>query len=332
MGLKTDYLGFELEHPFMVGASPMCDDMDTVRKLEDAGAAAFVMHSLFEEELVCEELATNAAMEDPADSFAEALSFFPQPDNFVVGSNEYMNQLRKVKEAVRVPVIGSLNSYTEERWTEYARQMQEAGADALELNAYDLSSDSAVAGADIEGNTIEMVRKVKHAVTIPVAVKLSPHHTSLANFACQLDAAGADGLVLFNRFYEPDIDVQNLEVVSKLMLSEQSELPSRLRWLAILSPKVQASLAVTGGIHSALGAVKALMAGAHGIQLVSTLYKNGPAHLATIRNEVAQWLDSHGYESVKQLQGSMNVENSPNPEAFTRANYLQILKIWRSKC
>lgn len=332
MDLKTDYLGFELEHPFMAGASPMCDDLDTVRRLEDAGASAIVMHSLFEEEIVSEELATNAATEDPANSFAEALSFFPEPDEVVYGCDQYLNQIRKVKDAVNMPVIGSLNSLTEGRWTDYAKRIEEAGADGLELNAYFLSCDSAVSGADLEARTLHMVRQVRSAVSIPVAVKLSPYYTSFANFAQQLDDAGADGLVIFNRFYQPDLDVLNLEVKAELKLSEQSELAERLRWLAILSPKVEASLAVTGGVHTALDAIKAIMAGAHGVQLVSALYKNGPDHLATIRNEIAQWLDSKGYESLKQLQGSMNLNNAPNPETYTKANYLQILNIWKNKC
>jgi dihydroorotate dehydrogenase (fumarate) len=330
MDLKTDYLGFELEHPFMVGASPMCDDLGVIRQLEDAGASAIVMHSLFEEEVVSEELATNAATDHPANSFAEALSFFPEPDGVVYGTDEYMNQLRKVKEAVNVPVIGSLNSRTESRWIEYAQQMQEAGADALELNAYFLSCDTSTTGADIEARTLHMVRQVRSAVSLPIALKLSPYYTSFANFACQLDEAGADGLVLFNRFYQPDLDVQNLEVTAGLTLSDETELAERLRWLAILSPKVEASLAVTGGIHTALGAVKAIMAGAKGVQLVSSLYKNGPSHLTAIRDGVAQWLTSRDYESLSQLQGSMNCDNAPNSETYTQANYLQILKVWKS--
>jgi dihydroorotate dehydrogenase (fumarate) len=332
MDLKTDYLGFELEHPFMVGASPMCDDLGVIRQLEDAGASAIVMHSLFEEEVVSEELATNAATDHPANSFAEALSFFPEPNDVVYGTDEYMNQLRKVKEAVNVPVIGSLNSLTESRWIEYAQQMQKAGADALELNAYYLSCDSSITGADIEARTLHMVRQVRSAVTIPVAVKLSPYYTSFANFACQLDEAGADGLVLFNRFYQPDLDVQNLEITAGLKLSDETELAERLRWLAIISPKVEASLAVTGGIHTALGAVKAIMAGAKGVQLVSSLYQNGPSHLTAIRDGVASWLKANDYESLRQLQGSMNLDNAPHSETYTKVNYLQILKIWKGSC
>ena len=316
----------------MVGASPMCDDLGAVRQLEDAGASAIVMHSLFEEEVVSEELATNAATDHPANTFAEALSFFPEQDDVVYGTDEYMNQLRKVKEAVGVPVIGSLNSLTESRWIEFAKQMQEAGADALELNAYELSCDSSISGADIEARTLNLVRQVKAAVSVPVAVKLSPYYTSLANFACLLDEAGADGLVLFNRFYQPDLNVKSLEVLAGLKLSDEAELAERLRWLAILSPKVKASLAVTGGVHTALGAIKALMAGAQGVQLVSTPYKNGPAHLTALRDEVAKWLESKNYESLRQLQGSMNQDNAPNPETYTKANYLQILKVWKSNC
>lgn len=332
MNLKTDYLGLELDHPFMAGASPMCDNLDTVKALEDAGTSAIVMHSLFEEEIISEEMATHAATDFAADSFAEALSYFPEPDNIPYGSEEYMNQLRRIKEAVGVPVIGSLNSCTEARWIEYARQMQEAGADAIELNAYLLATDSSVSGADLEARTVEMVRQVKGSITIPVAVKLSPYYSSLANFACQLDSAGANGLVLFNRFYEPDLDVQDLEVKPDLKLSEEVELLTRLRWLAILSPKVDASLAVTGGVHNTLGAIKAIMAGAHAVQMVSALFRNGPQHLGTVRGEVAQWLNERGYDSLKQLRGSMNLENAPNADAYTKANYLQILNVWKDKC
>jgi dihydroorotate dehydrogenase (fumarate) len=331
MDLKTKYLGFELAHPFMVGACPMCDDLDTIRRLEDAGVSAIVMHSLFEQELVGEEMATNAAMEDPSNSFAEALSYFPKPDAFVFGAHEYLEQVRKVKAAIDVPVIASLSGFTLKRWTEHALQIQEAGADALELNVYLTASDPDVTGRSIEERTLNLVREVKEALSIPVAVKLSPFYTSVANFACQLDEAGADGLVLFNRFYQPDIDVHALEVKPELKFSDPSELLARLRWLAILSPRVKASLAVSGGVHSALGAIKALMAGAHAVQLVSALYKNGPSYLATIRNETAQWLRAREYESIAQLQGSMNVENAPNPDDYARANYVKMLKTWTGK-
>lgn len=329
MDLSTTYLGFKLPHPLMPGASPLVDDLDSVRQLEDAGAAAITMHSVFEEQITREEVATFAHTETHAQAFAEALTYFPSPEDFHLGPHEYLEQLRKVKQAVAVPVIGSINGYTAGGWLQYAKLIEDAGADALELNVFALGSNPLEPAAQVEARTIEMVRAVRASVRIPVAVKLSPYYTSLAHFATQLDEAGADGLVLFNRFYQPDIDIEELEVRRQVHLSTSSELPLRLTWLAMLSPKVKASLACTGGVHTVTDVVQAVMAGAHAVQLVSSLLKRGPSHLATLRQELSQWLEEHEYHSLNQAQGSMNLASCPDPQVYSRVNYMLILQSWR---
>jgi dihydroorotate dehydrogenase (fumarate) len=329
MDLSTSYLGLKLPHPLMPGASPLVDDLDTVRKLEDAGAAAIVMHSIFEEQITREQVATFIHTESHGQSFAEALSYFPNPEAFHLGPEEYLDHLRRVKQAVSVPVIGSLNGYGIGGWLEYAKLIEQAGADALELNVFSLGTNPNDPGASVELRTVQVVQAVRKAVRIPVAVKLSPYYTSLAHFAAKLDEAGADGLVLFNRFYQPDIDVEELQVRRQVHLSSSAELPLRLVWLAILSPKVKASLAATGGVHTVIDAVQAIMAGAHAIQLVSALLKRGPSYLATLRQELSQWLEEHEYHSLRQAQGSMNLEACPDPQVYARANYMLVLQSWR---
>jgi len=328
MDLSTPYLGLRLPHPLMAGACPLGFDMDAVRRLEDAGTAAVVMPSLFEEQIVGEQLATSRATSDHDNSFAEALSYFPEPSEFKLGPDEYLERIRQVKAAVRVPVIASLNGQTDGRWVEYARLTAAAGADALELNMYYLATDPAQSGARIEQRCLDLARAVKASVNIPVAVKLSPFFSSLPHFARGLDELHIDGLVVFNRFYQPDIDVEELEVY-RVNLSDPSELLLRLRWLAVLSPTLQASLAVTGGVHRGLDAVKAIMAGAHAVQMVSALLRHGPEQLRVVREELGRWLVEHEYESLDQLRGSMNMKNCPNPSAYERANYVQVLQSWR---
>jgi dihydroorotate dehydrogenase (fumarate) len=328
MDLSTRYLGFELPHPFMPGASPLADELDTVRRLEDAGAAAIVMRSLFEEQLVGEQIAAHRFMEDPADSFAEALTYLPSPESFVVGPEEYLEQLRAIKEAVSVPVIASLNGTSRGGWLEFARLIEQAGADALELNVYQLATDPARSAGDVERETLEMLGVVRDEVRLPLAVKLSPFYSALAHFATRLDEAGAGGLVLFNRFYQADIDVEELEVERALHLSNSSELLLRLRWLAILSPRLHASLAVSGGVHTPVDAVKAVMTGADAVQVVSALLERGPGYLAELRRGVAEWLEEHEYDSLAQMRGSMNLATCPDPAAFERANYMQLLQSW----
>ncbi len=330
MDLSTRYLGFTLPHPFMPGASPLVDDLDMVRRLEDAGAAAIVMHSLFEEQLVGEQLAHAAYTEAPGESFPEALSYFPQPPAFALGPDEYLEQLRRIKAAVALPVIASLNGREVGGWLAYARLLEQAGADALELNVYDLAVDAGETAAAIEERTLAMVRAVRAAVRIPLAVKLSPFYTALAHFAERLEAAGADGLIVFNRLYQPDIDIEQLEVARSLRLSDSSELLLRITWLAVLSARLRGSLAASGGVHTAVDAVKAVMAGAHAVQMVSALLRHGPEHLRAIRTGVAEWLADHEYESLHQMQGSMNLQRCPDPNAFARLNYVHVLQSWRN--
>jgi dihydroorotate dehydrogenase (fumarate) len=329
MDLSTTYLGFKLPNPLMPGASPLVDDLDTVKRLEDAGAAAIVMHSLFEEQITREQLGHLHAVEMHEDSFAEALSYFPQPQEYRLGPEAYLEQIRKIKAMVKVPVIASLNGTSPAGWLDYAKLIEQAGADALELNVYYLATQAWETSESVERRTLEAVRVVKGAVKIPVAVKLSPFYSALANLAKQLDEAGADALVLFNRFYQPDIDVEELEVVPSLQLSDSSELLLRLRWLAILSGHVKGSLACSGGVHSPLDAIKAVMAGAHAVQLVSALLKREPAYLQTVRTGMERWMEEHEYSSLSQMHASMSHQKSPNPQALERANYMRILQGWR---
>ncbi len=328
MDLTTNYLGLKLAHPLMPGASPMVDDLDTVRRLEDAGASAIVMHSLFEEQLAGEQEAAARHLDAHGESFAEARSYFPRSDEYRLGPDEYLEQIRKIKAAVKVPLVGSLNGVTPGGWLRYARLIEEAGADALELNAYSLATDPGESGQTVEDRSLDVVVALKRSVRIPVAVKLSPFYSSLSHFAKRLDEAGADGLVLFNRFYQPDIDVEQLEAVRALHLSDSSELLLRLRWLAILSGRVHASLAVTGGVHTVLDTVKAVMAGAHAVQTVSALLVRGPQYLQTLLRELSLWLEEHEYESLGQMQGSMSLKRCPDPNAYERANYMHILQGW----
>jgi dihydroorotate dehydrogenase (fumarate) len=331
MDLTTHYLGLRLPHPLMPGASPMADSLDTVKRLEDAGAAAIVMRSLFEEQITREQNGIVHHMEVHDESFAEALSYFPKPADFAFGSDEYLNQIRRIKAAVKVPVIASLNGVTNAGWTSYAAKMQQAGADALELNVYYVATDPQETGAEVEGTAIEILKSVKRAVTIPVAVKLSPFFSSVANMARRLDEAGADGLVVFNRFYQPDIDVDALEAVPSLHLSDSSELLLRIRWLAILSGQVKGSLAVSGGVHTGVDAVKAIMAGANGVQVVSRLLEDGPQQLRAIFESMKRWMEEHEYASIEQMRGSMSLRRSPDPAAFERGNYMRVLRSWTVK-
>jgi dihydroorotate dehydrogenase (fumarate) len=329
MDLSTTYLGLKLPHPLMPGASPLVDDVGMVRRLEDAGAAAIVMHSLFEEQILGEQMAWDDWVDAHAESHAEAAMYLPDPDMYALGPQEYLEQIARIKKAVAVPVIGSLNGTTKGGWLEYARLIEQAGADALELNVYSVETDPREPALAIESRVLEILRKVKASVKIPVAVKLSPFYTALAHFARELGSAGSDGLVLFNRFYQPNIDVEELAVVPALHFSDPGELLLRLRWLAILSGTVPGSLACSGGVHSGLDAVKAVMCGAHAVQMVSSLLRRGPEHLRVVRTQMAEWLEKHEYASLRQMQGSMNLEHCPDPKAFERANYMRILQNWR---
>jgi dihydroorotate dehydrogenase (fumarate) len=325
MDLTTTYLGLRLPHPLIVGAGPLGDDLDTVRALEDAGAALLVLRSLYEEEITGEQMDAFLSSESHSDSFAEAGTYAPDPI-LALGPDEYLEHLRLVKSAVRIPVMASLNGVTPGGWISYAKQLEEAGADGLELHIYHAASDMTIGAADVERQAVEIVREVKRSLRIPVAVKLAPLLTAFAHYAKQLDGAGADGLVLFTRFHRVDIDVDELEVIRSLPLSDSSELPMRLRGAAALSGRVNASLAVTGGIHTGLDVIKATMAGAHTTQMVSALLRHGPAHLAKVRKDVESWMEEHEWSSLGEMRGNMSLERIPDPAAYERANFRMALR------
>jgi dihydroorotate dehydrogenase (fumarate) len=318
----------KLPHPIMAGASPLSDELDMVRQLEDAGSATIVLRSLFEEQIVREQMAEMRYQDGTSESFGEATTYFPSAEMFVLGPDEYLNHLRRVKEAVNIPVIASLNGSTLGGWLSYGRLMEQGGADALELNVYHAVLDPQKSGAEIERDTVAMVHEVKRSVKIPLAVKLSAFFTSFAHFALELDREGADGLVMFNRFYDADIDVQELQVTRTLRLSDSSELLLRLRGVAALAPLVKGSLAVTGGVHSALDIVKSTMAGAHVTQMVSALLKNGPAYLRRVRGDLESWMEENEWSSLAEMRGNMSVDKAPNPKEYERANYMMMLQSW----
>lgn len=329
MDLSTTWLGIPLPHPLVPGASPLVDDLDTVKRLVDAGAPIIVMHSLFEEQIRTEQMRTIRQLEMHDDAHSEAGSYFPDPVGFHLGPEPYLDQIRAIKETVGVPVVGSLNGVTAGGWLEYAKLIEQAGADALELNVYFLSTDVDERGSEIEARVVEALQAVREATSKPVAVKLSPFWSSLPNLATQLDEAGAAGLVLFNRFYQTDIDVENLVPEPRLTLSDSSELLLRLRWVAILFSRLRAGLAVTGGVHTPVDAVKALMAGASCVQMTSALLRHGPDRLRVTLDGLREWMEEHEYTSVTAMKGSMSLDRTPDPSAFTRANYMRILQAWR---
>jgi len=328
MDLSTTYLGLELPHPIMPGASPMAGDLDLVRRLEDAGAAAIVMYSLFEEQIAGAPGSRHpAAHRQPR---CPAHGHLSVPEGTTLGADEYLEQLRRIKMSVGVPIIASLNGTTRGGWLGNARLLEEAGADAIELNVYTLAMDAQESAQAVEERTIGMLRAVRARVHIPVAVKLSPFYTALAHFARRLDEEGPDGLVLFNRFYQPGIDIEEEAQGNDLRLSGASELPLRLRWLAILAPRLRASLAASGGIHTTADVVQAVMAGAHAVQLVAALLRAGPERLRALRAQLAEWLEEHGYDSLRQIRGSASLGACPDPQACERVNYMRMLSSWRA--
>jgi dihydroorotate dehydrogenase (fumarate) len=329
MNLETKYLGLDLKHPIIAGASPLPDDLDKVRALEDAGIAAITMYSLFEEQITQNSVSTEAHIGSYENSFSEAASYFPEVDLLERGVDAYLEQVQKVKAAVDVPVIGSLNGTREGEWVNYASLIESAGADALELNLYFLPTDLDETAADLEDRCIRIVEATKARISVPLAVKLSPFFTALPQFAKRLAAAGADSLVCFNRFYQPDIDVEELDIRPMLDLSHSHELRLRLRWLAFLSGRVDTQLAVSGGVHTGLDVVKSLMAGADAVQVVSSLLINGPEQAQHMQDELIAWMQNKEYASLEQLRGSMNYLHCPDPDALERANYMRVLKSWR---
>jgi len=324
--LSTTYLGMKLPTPLVASASPLSRDLDGIRRLEDAGASAVVLYSLFEEQLRQEEMDLDYHLNAGTESFAESLTYFPHASEFHTGPEGYLKHIQKAKSSVRIPVIASLNGSTLGGWTKFAGEIERAGADAIECNIYSIPTDPSLTASDIEKSYLDIVRAVKDTVTIPVAVKLSPFFSNLANMARRLEDAGADGLVLFNRFYQPDINLEELEIQPNVLLSTPQALRLPLTWIGILHGRVQASLAATGGVHSAEDVVKLVMVGANVTMLCSSLMRHGINHLRHVERELRDWMEEHEYESVAQMQGSMSQLRCPDPGAFERAQYMRAVK------
>jgi dihydroorotate dehydrogenase (fumarate) len=323
MNLSTKYLGMVLGTPLVPSASPLSNGLDNVRRMEDAGAAAVVFHSLFEEHIVQEQSELHQHLTHGTESYAEALAYVPDLGELTIGPETYLNEIAAAKEAVSIPIIASLNGSTLEGWTQYAKEIEQAGADALELNIYWIPTDLEQTGADVEARYLEILHRVKSSISIPVAVKLSPFFSSFANVAASLVKGGANGLVLFNRFYQPDIDLETLCVTPNILLSSPMAMRLSLRWIAILYGKIQVDLAATSGIHSAKDVIKMVMAGADVAMLCSVLLRRGIDHIKVIEHEMEEWLVAHQYGSLEQLKGSMSQKNCTDPDAFERAQYVR---------
>lgn len=323
MDLSSTYLGMSLRSPLVAAASPISKEISGIRALEDAGAAAVVLFSLFEEQLEQEQRELHYHTTHHNEAYAEALSYFPEPQEFKVGPEGYLEHIRKAKEAVDIPIIASLNGNTIGGWTDFARQIEDAGADALELNIYDIPTDIHLTGAQVESNYLDIVKSIRSAVNIPVAVKLSPYFSNTANMAYRLADAGANGLVLFNRFYQPDIDLEHFTVVPNLRLSTSQAMRLPLRWIAILYGRVNIDFAATSGVHHAADVVKLMMVGANVATMASALIKNGTDYLKVIESDLVHWMEENEYESIKQMQGSMSQQKSPDPSGFERAQYMR---------
>jgi dihydroorotate dehydrogenase (fumarate) len=329
MNLKTTYLGLDLRTPLVVSASPLSESLDNIKRMEDAGASAVVLYSLFEEQIRYERYELHWSTTQGTESYPEALTYFPDPHELCVGPEAYLKHIASAKKSVMVPIIASLNGTTRSGWTSFAKQIQQAGADALELNLYHIPTDMTLAGGDLEQHYIDVLKAVKAEVTVPVAVKLSPFFTNFANMARRFDENGANGLVLFNRFYQPDIELESLEVTPGVFYSTPVAMRLPMRWIAILYARVSASLAATSGIHRGTDALKMLMAGADVTMLCSVLMRHGIEHLRVIEAEMANWMREHEYESVEQLKGSLSHKNCPDPSAFERAQYMRAVGVHR---
>lgn len=329
--LTTKFLGLTLRNPIVASAGPLCESLDNIRRLEDQGIGAIVLPSLFEEQLDLESQALDNDLSRGTDEFAESLTFLPDLRNYNLGKDGYLDLIRKAKASVSVPIIGSLNGVSEGGWIRYARDIEQAGADAIELNIYSLVTDPLRSSAEVERGYCDLVSAVKKVVKIPVAVKLSHFFSAVANLSVQLDSAGADGLVFFNRFYQPDLDIETLEVVPSLTLSRPVELLLRLHWVAIVFGRIKADLAITGGVHNGGDVLKSMMAGARVAMMTSALLQNGIEHARTVLNEVTRWMEDHEYESIRQMCGSMSQRNVPDPAAFERANYVRVLSSYTLK-
>lgn len=329
MDLSTTYLGLKLKNPLVPSASPMSRSLDTMKQLEDAGASAIVMYSLFEEQVAHEAAELNHYLSYGTESYAEAMTYFPEAQDYNLGPEEYVEHVHKAKQSLGIPIIGSLNGISTGGWINYARKIEEAGADALELNVYYIPTDPHLAAQDVEDRYLQVLHAVKRSVTIPVAMKLSPFFSSFANIARRLELGGADGLVLFNRFYQPDIDLETLEVKPNVILSTPHALKLPLRWIAILHGRIKMSLAATSGIHTAQDVIKMLMAGADITMMCSSLLKFGPEHLRKTLIELDRWMMEHEYISVSQMKGSMSQKSVADPAAFERANYMKALNSYK---
>jgi dihydroorotate dehydrogenase (fumarate) len=329
--LSTTYLGLQLKNPLVASASPLSKKVDRVRRLEDAGVSAVVMYSLFEEQITHESLALDYFLSRGTESFAEAMTYFPEMDHYNVGPETYLELINKLKTSVDIPIIASLNGISTGGWIDYAKRMEEAGADAIELNIYYISTDPKVTSQELEQAHVDLVSDIRKQVNVPLAVKLSPFFSTLPNLANHLAKAGANGLVLFNRFIQPDLDIETLEVVPTVHLSTSDELRLPLRWIAILYGKVKADLALTGGVHTAQDLIKSVMAGANVTMLASELIAKGPERASEILEEMTNWMETYQYESVKQMCGSMSQQSVAEPAAFERANYMKALSSMDNK-
>ena len=329
MNLTTNYLGMVLKNPIVASSSPLSHTVDSIRRLEDASAAAVVMYSLFEEQVGFDSYYIDYHLTQGIDSYAEAISYFPDMQSYNVGPDEYLNLIRRAKEAVDIPIVGSLNGTSVGGWTDYATLIEDAGADALELNIYYLPANTDITGIEVESLYLDILSAVREAVNIPVAVKLSPFFSSIANMASRLSDHGADGLVLFNRFYQPDFDLENLEVAPRLVLSNSDDLRLPLRWVAILYGRLSTDLAITSGIHTSQDVIKGLMAGAKVTMMASELLQKGIPRIGQVLNELVNWLNEHEYESVMQMIGAMSQKHCAEPAAFERANYMKMLQSYR---
>ncbi len=329
MDLTTTYMGLQLKNPIVPSASPLSRDLDNIKRMEDAGASAIVMYSLFEEQIVHEQKEMDHFLMQGTESYQEALSYFPEAEEYNLGPDEYLEHISAAKKATQIPIIGSLNGVSAGGWMEYAKKIEDAGADGLELNVYYIPTDAQHDATAIENIYLEDLTRIKDSIGIPVAMKLSPYFSTMANMAKKLDEAGADALVLFNRFYQPDFDLEELEVVPEVNLSTSAESRLPLRWIAILYGHIKASMAATSGVHTHLDALKMLMAGADVAMMCSALLEKGPAHIRTVLTDLQHWMEEKEYESVEQMKGSMSQRAVAEPAAFERANYMKALNSWK---
>ncbi|HGE72618.1 TPA: dihydroorotate dehydrogenase-like protein [Candidatus Poribacteria bacterium] len=324
--LSTKYMGLTLQNPLVVSPSTLCKKIDNIKKMEDAGAGAVVLHSLFEEQIILENQEIDRYLTQGTDTYAESLTYFPNVGDFWAGPDEYLEHIRKAKNAVKIPIIASLNGVSSGGWISYAKEFESAGADAIELNIYYIPTDPDMVSQQVEYMYIDVAKNVKDSVKIPVAIKISPFFSSMAYMAKQFDQLGIDALVMFNRFYQPDFDLKTMTVTPNLVLSTSDELRLRLRWVAILYGRIKADMAVTGGVHTVDDVIKSILAGANVAMMTSAIMKNGINHITRLKNELAEWMDKHEYKSLNEIRGKMSQQSVKEPSAFERANYMKVIK------